>query len=104
MMALEASVHHSFVRSAYRRDCRSQYLYVAPAPWIFRALWAIISPWMNAKTRDRVKLVGSCGDLEEFIAKDQRPTRMAGSDTFEYDPTRDTPKPLGADPSLALDA
>ena len=76
---------------------RIGYIYICPAPWIFRALWAIISPWFNAKTRERVKMVGSCEQLQEYIAADQIPTRMAGSDTWQYDPKRDTPEPPNQD-------
>ena len=47
-----AAAHRNFPE---RLGC----IYVSPTPFIFRALWAIISPIMNEKTRARVKLVST---------------------------------------------
>jgi len=72
---------------------RLGYLYICPASFLFRALWAIIRPLMNKKTQDKVKMLASGEDLMEYIAKDQMPTRMSGTDAFEMECPRDLPQP-----------
>lgn len=97
-----------FVRhiiGVFQDNCpeRLGFLYVCPAPFIFRALWAIIRPWLNKKTQEKVKLVGTCEELKEYISPDQIPKRMGGTDEWEHDPKRDIPRP-SADVNAPLEA
>ena len=64
-------------------------IYVAPTPFAFRALWAILSPLMNSKTRQLVSLVSTCEKLQEQIDPANLPIRMGGTDDWEFDADRD---------------
>ena len=76
---------------------RLHQLIVVPAGPLFRFVWAIISPWLNAKTRERIRLLATCEDLRAYIDSDSIPTRMAGTDAWQYEPIRDTPVPVQVD-------
>jgi hypothetical protein len=33
-------------------------MFIVNAPWIFRALWKIVSPWIDPQTRERICMGG----------------------------------------------
>ncbi|KAF9437290.1 hypothetical protein BGZ76_001352 [Entomortierella beljakovae] len=41
------------------------------APWIFGALWKVISPMLDPVIRTKIKFTNNHSDLDEYIAKDQ---------------------------------
>jgi len=53
-----------------------QKLYVINAPWVFKAIWAIVKPWLHPITVSKIQICGS-DHLSELtkdgIAKDQLP-------------------------------
>ncbi|KAF8938803.1 CRAL-TRIO domain-containing protein [Dissophora ornata] len=56
------------------------------APWIFGALWKIISPMLDPIIRAKVKFTNSRKDLEEYVAPDQLMKNKAfeGEDEVPY--------------------
>ncbi|KAG0327335.1 hypothetical protein BGZ99_007805 [Dissophora globulifera] len=56
------------------------------APWIFGALWKIISPMLDPVIRAKIQFTSSNKDLVEFVAPDQLMSTKAfgGDDTVPY--------------------
>jgi hypothetical protein len=60
---------------------RLQCLYMVNAPWFFTATWAMIRPWLDPITANKIRILGS-DFLEELrleIADDQIPPQYGGS-------------------------
>ncbi|KAG0047260.1 hypothetical protein BGZ83_007665 [Gryganskiella cystojenkinii] len=59
---------------------------VHKAPWIFGALWKMISPMLDPVIRAKIKFTNSRRDLEEFVAPDQLMSTKAyeGDDHTPY--------------------
>ena len=66
-------------------------IYICPVNMLLRAIWKMVQPMLNERTRRLVRLVGSCAELQKYIDADQLPTRMGGTDTWQFDPERDVP-------------
>jgi len=45
----------------------SHRLYIVNVPWLFKAVWKIIRPWLNARGRDKVHIIR--GDPKECLTK-----------------------------------
>lgn len=56
-------------------------LFMINAPWFFTAIWAVISPWLDPVTANKIRIVGSnyISSLREVIADDQIPKELGGS-------------------------
>lgn len=56
------------------------------APWIFGALWKIISPMLDPVIRAKIKFTNNRKDLEEFVSRDQLMSTKAyeGDDQVPY--------------------
>lgn len=56
-------------------------LFMINAPWFFQAVWAIISPWIDPVTANKIKIVGSdyLPALRELIDDDKIPVQFGGS-------------------------
>lgn len=59
---------------------RLKTLYMINAPWFFTAIWAIIYPWIDKKTAEKIKIVsyGCIETLEETIDSNQIPEEWGG--------------------------
>lgn len=49
--------------------------------WFFTGLWAVISPWIDPVTANKIRIVGSdfLPSLREVVADDQIPQELGGS-------------------------
>lgn len=74
-------------------------IYVAPSSFALRAIWGMVQPLLNKETRALVKFVGTCHELQQYIAPDQLPTRMGGTDTWTFDAAREGAVPDLGEPS-----
>jgi hypothetical protein len=56
-------------------------MYMINAPWFFTAIWAIIRPWLDPITADKIQIVGSdyLPVLREEIEDHQIPVDFGGS-------------------------
>lgn len=58
-------------------------------PFIFRAAWAVIRPWLDEKTRNKVQFLS--GDYKSALLAQvdaaSLPAKYGGSSTYNYDPT-----------------
>jgi hypothetical protein len=72
-------------------------------PWMFRAVWAVVKPWLDERTRDKVQFMS--GDykkqLQAFVEPANVPAKYGGTSTFTYDP--DSAQPYGLVPPMPLD-
>jgi len=61
-----------------------QKMYVVNAPWVFKAIWAIVRPWLHPITQSKIQVCGSAF-LDELaadgIGKDQLPECLGGTAT-----------------------
>ncbi|KAF9386968.1 hypothetical protein CPC16_007289 [Podila verticillata] len=76
---------------------------VHKAPWIFGAIWKIISPMLDPVIRAKIQFTNNRKELEEFVAKDQLMKNQAydGEDEVPYqyvEPRQDENKLLSGDP------
>jgi ribosomal protein S6E (S10) len=60
---------------------RLGHLFIINAPWVFKPIWAIIRPWIDPNTREKIHI---CGEnyhavLKEFIDSDQIPKEYGGT-------------------------
>jgi len=59
-----------------------QKMYVVNTPWVFKAIWAIVRPWLHPITQSKIQVCGS-GFLDELaadgIGKDQLPECLGGT-------------------------
>jgi hypothetical protein len=55
-------------------------LFMINAPWFFTAIWAIISPWIDPVTANKIKIIGSdyLPALQELIDDEQIPVELGG--------------------------
>ena len=55
-------------------------LFMINAPWFFTAVWAIISPWIDPVTANKIKIIGSdyLPALQELIDDEQIPVELGG--------------------------
>lgn len=57
-------------------------MYIVNAPFAFRAIWALVSPWLHPRTRAKIQVCGSnyLNELaENGIDKDQLPDFLGGT-------------------------
>ena len=60
---------------------------VCNAPWYFASLWALVSPLLPARTREKVKVFRGSGYLEaisEYVSLDQVPQFLGGSSPLPW--------------------
>lgn len=59
---------------------------VHKAPWLFAALWKMISPMLDPVIRAKIKFTNNSKDLEEFVSRDQLMSTKAyeGDDQVPY--------------------
>jgi len=59
---------------------RLETLFIINSPWFFRAIWAVISPWIDPITAAKIKILGSdyLKTLTEYIDIDQVPAEWGG--------------------------
>jgi hypothetical protein len=57
-----------------------QTLIVINAPVYFTAIWAIVKPWLDVNTLQKIRIMGSSflSGLQEVMADDQIPTEYGG--------------------------
>jgi hypothetical protein len=63
--------------------------YVVNAPWVFTAVWAVVSPMLGARTQRKVQVFGDSGytaRLLEYIAPESLPTFLGGVDVDDRMP------------------
>jgi hypothetical protein len=55
--------------------------FIINAPWIFKSLWALVRPWLDARTQRKFHVLGSdyAARLREYISEDQLPVEYGGS-------------------------
>ncbi len=60
-----------------------QKMFIINAPFFFTAIWAIISPWVDPITAQKIRILGSdfLPTLREFISDDNIPDYLGGSCT-----------------------
>ena len=51
--------------------------------WFFTGLWAVISPWIDPVTANKIRIVGSSyiSSLRELIANEEIPEELGGART-----------------------
>ncbi|KAJ2890679.1 phosphatidylinositol transfer protein csr1 [Coemansia aciculifera] len=54
------------------------------ASWVFNSLWKLIRPLLDPVVASKVHFAGTQKDLLRFIAPENLPIEMGGSDTFTY--------------------
>jgi len=57
------------------------HLFIINAPWIFKGMWAFISPWVDPVTSSKIHILGKdyLKTLTQFIEIDQIPMEYGGS-------------------------
>lgn len=62
---------------------RLKKFFVINAPWYFTAIWAVVSPWIDPVTRDKMLIIGSdyMEALREYIDDSQIPVELGGANT-----------------------
>eukprot|EP01119_Soliformovum_irregulare_P002226 TRINITY_DN12512_c0_g1_i1.p1 TRINITY_DN12512_c0_g1~~TRINITY_DN12512_c0_g1_i1.p1 ORF type:complete len:299 (+),score=74.18 TRINITY_DN12512_c0_g1_i1:79-975(+) len=53
-------------------------------PWIFKGAWAVIKPWMDAKTLEKIKFLNKREELKMYIDEDQLLKEYGGTDAYVY--------------------
>ena len=53
---------------------RLKKLYILNAPWFFTGIWAIVSPFLDAKTRDKINILG--GDFLDTLLQEIDPSQI----------------------------
>jgi len=69
-------------------------IYIAPASILLRGVFTIITPILNRKTKDAILILKDCAALQQYVAAEQLPARMGGTDDWCFDPKRDLDNPL----------
>lgn len=57
-------------------------LYMVNAPWIFRTFWAIVKPWIDPATRERILVCGT-DQLKELMDENDLPDFLDGKKKVE---------------------
>ncbi|KAF1984038.1 phosphatidylinositol transfer protein CSR1 [Aulographum hederae CBS 113979] len=57
---------------------------VHKAPWVFSSIWSIIRGWLDPVVAGKVHFTKTVEDLEQYIAKDQIPKELGGTEEWEY--------------------
>lgn len=65
---------------AERLDC----LYVLHPNWFFKAMFKVIKPFLNKKTKEKIKLINNTKELEVFFDKSSLMRDMGGSSDYVY--------------------
>ncbi len=62
--------------------------FIINAPWIFKSLWALVRPWLDARTQRKFHVLGSdyAARLREFISEDQLPEEYGGTNPAQVSP------------------
>eukprot|EP01071_Lankesteria_metandrocarpae_P013592 Lankesteria_metandrocarpae@DN736_c0_g1_i1.p1 len=70
---------------------RSEKMFIINAPWWFQAAWSIVSPFIDARTRKKISVLGKVyqKELLKDISPENLPIEFGGTDTC----------PLGMSPS-----
>jgi len=63
-------------------------LFVVNAPMLFSGIWAVVKGFLDEKTREKIKIVGSnfLPTLEQFIPIEEIPSFLGGRCTCEHTP------------------
>ncbi|CAG58366.1 uncharacterized protein GVI51_D00847 [Nakaseomyces glabratus] len=69
---------------AHYPECLGK-LYIHKAPWIFSPIWKIIRKWLDPVVASKIVFTKSSNDLKEFIACDQLPEYLEGSNPINLD-------------------
>lgn len=69
-----------------RNGCNYLYLGGALIFELVVGCWALISPWLEKDTAEKVKFINGIEKLREHIPDDAIPESMGGSSSFEYVP------------------
>ncbi|XP_078324261.1 motile sperm domain-containing protein 2-like isoform X2 [Crassostrea virginica] len=59
------------------------YLLIYEMPWLFNAAWKVVKTWLSPEAQKKLKFV-SKNDVQDYIAKENLPEHMGGTDTFVY--------------------
>lgn len=56
-------------------------MFIINAPMLFSGVWAVIKPWLDEKTRNKIVIIGSGfkEKLNEFIDDDKLPDFLGGN-------------------------
>jgi hypothetical protein len=65
--------------------------FIVPAPFIYRATFNVVKPFLSEKTRSATKMLSNCSELQQYIDLEHIPTRMEGKDPFKFDEAKDIP-------------
>lgn len=59
--------------------------YIINAPWAFSAVWAVIKPWLDEVTVQKINILGTSyqGELIKQIGKENLPREFGGNCTCE---------------------
>ncbi|KAI9592981.1 CRAL-TRIO domain-containing protein, partial [Syncephalis fuscata] len=68
---------------AYYPESLGVYM-VSNAPLIFWGIWQMINPWLDPVVASKFHCARKLTDLQEFIAAEDLPPRLGGTDTYEY--------------------
>jgi hypothetical protein len=85
--SLDPSAVNTFIRTVKVDQTmypqRLETLFIINSPWFFRAIWAVISPWVDPITAAKIKILGSdyLKTLTEFIDIEQVPAEWGGKRT-----------------------
>jgi hypothetical protein len=85
--SLDPSAMNTFIRTVKVDQTmypqRLETLFIINSPWFFRAIWAVISPWVDPITAAKIKILGSdyLKTLTEFIDIEQVPAEWGGKRT-----------------------
>ncbi|XP_011422421.3 motile sperm domain-containing protein 2 [Magallana gigas] len=59
------------------------YLLIYEMPWLFNAAWKVVKTWLSPEAQKKLKFVNK-SDIQLYIAKENLPEHMGGTDTYEY--------------------
>lgn len=59
-------------------------IYIMFPNWFFRTMFKVLKPFLNKKTKEKIKLVGNYKELEKFFDKDCILKEMEGTSDFVY--------------------
>lgn len=65
---------------------RLGYMFIINAPWIFKPLWAMVKPWLDPNTAQKIRVFGSSDyqeELQKLIPPDQIPKEYGGTANFK---------------------
>ena len=71
---------------------RQAYTFIIGAPWYFRMIWAVVKPWLNKDTRNKIRMLGSNWKdaFAECFEPDQLPEEYGGTMKLSFDPVQES--------------